>query len=232
MVLADSYYCCGQVREAAKERVFRFISPAKRNRRLDLRRRVHRPRIDHYGANVLRRRGRTIQLGRGPKARRYRIATAERFLEKIGRVFVTFSRRRRGGGFLSLVSNDPALTGPGGGGRLREPMTDRNADQGREAEFGMEPLPDAHTPGHCSAHAYMRHGSSPADPPGPRGAWRKSEKEKDRASPSRIGPASRRSSPPSLASGRPGAGETEASRNHASKIGGTDVATGRVMPIV
>ena len=85
IVLFDSYYLCLPVIRICKEKGYRFVSVAKKNRNFFPNGRLHdKRRLSNYGANVLRRAGRWF-TSRGKK---HRLAT------RVGQLSKSSSKNR------------------------------------------------------------------------------------------------------------------------------------------
>lgn len=102
-VLFDAYYLCPNVTEAWKDRKYRYVGVAKKNRNFfaDDRDRDNR-KLSPCGANVLRRDGRW-QTVRGKK---YRLAQHVGRLLKLGRVKLVFSRRPKQKSWICMATNE------------------------------------------------------------------------------------------------------------------------------
>ena len=103
IVLFDAYYLCPAVTEACRERSFRYVGVAKKNRNFwpDARRRDRR-KLSRYGANLLRREGRQRQVGGKPHCLVHRVGQ----LSKLGRVKLVCSRRLRETTWIALATNE------------------------------------------------------------------------------------------------------------------------------
>ena len=108
-VLFDSYYLCGPVVQACRQRGWHFIGMAKSNRRFHVQGADRRLR--DYGRNFLRRHGQWHRLA-GSKGRQTAYCLAERIgaMNKLGAVKVVFSRRRNESQSVALVTDDLQAT--------------------------------------------------------------------------------------------------------------------------
>lgn len=103
VVLFDAYYLCPTVTRACQRKGFRYVGVAKKNRTFfpDGRPRDKR-RLSRYGANVLRRDGRSIQV----RAKKHRLAERVGRLSKLGRVKLVFSRRPHESCWIALATDE------------------------------------------------------------------------------------------------------------------------------
>jgi SRSO17 transposase len=103
IVLFDSYYLCPSVIRACKDKGYRFVGVAKKNRNFfpDGRPRDKR-RLSKYGANVLKRDGRWSTTN----GKKYRLAVRVGQLSKSGRVKLTFSRRAKEKAWIAIASDE------------------------------------------------------------------------------------------------------------------------------
>ena len=108
-VLFDSYYLCGPVVQACRQRGWHFIGMAKSNRRFHVQ--GDDRRLRDYGRSHLRRHGQWYRLA-GSKGRRtaYRLAERVGTMKKLGAVKVVFSRRRNESQMVALVTDDLQAT--------------------------------------------------------------------------------------------------------------------------
>jgi SRSO17 transposase len=103
-VLFDAYYLCGTVAAACRDRGWHYIGVAKSNRNLVIGGVKHR--VDSFGRNLLRRKGRWHRL-QGLRTRRlYQVAERVGWMKKLGEVKVVFSRRRGERKVVALVTDD------------------------------------------------------------------------------------------------------------------------------
>ena len=108
-VLFDAYYLCDVVADACGARGWHYIGVAKGNRNLVFDGQKHR--IDRYGANLLRRRGRWQRIAGARKNGTYRLAERVGVMKKLGDVKVVFSRRRGERKAFALVTSDLHASG-------------------------------------------------------------------------------------------------------------------------
>jgi SRSO17 transposase len=103
IVLFDAYYLCPTVTQACQRNGFRYVGVAKKNRKLfpDGRSRDKR-RLSRYGANVLRREGRSTKVC----GKNHRLAERVGRLSKLGRVKLVFSRRPHESCWIALTTNE------------------------------------------------------------------------------------------------------------------------------
>jgi SRSO17 transposase len=102
VTLFDSYYLCPAVTTACQQAKFHYIGVAKKNRNFapDGRPRDRR-KLGRYGANVLKRDGRSVKVN----GKRHTLAQRIGWLSKAGRVKLVFSRRPRETAWVTLVTN-------------------------------------------------------------------------------------------------------------------------------
>jgi SRSO17 transposase len=102
VVLFDSYYLCPTVIQACEARRFHYVGVAKKNRNFypDGRPRDKR-KLGRFGANVLRRDGRSVSVG----GKNHRLAERVGRLSKAGRVKLVFSRRPRETAWIAIATN-------------------------------------------------------------------------------------------------------------------------------
>lgn len=102
IVLFDSYYLCPAVIRACEAKGFPFVGVAKKNRNFfpDGRPRDKR-KLGRYGANVLRRDGRSVSVG----GKKHRLAERVGQLSKAGRTKLVFSRRPHEAAWVALATN-------------------------------------------------------------------------------------------------------------------------------
>jgi SRSO17 transposase len=103
IVMFDAYYLCPTVTRACQHNGFRYVGVAKKNRKFfpDGRPRDKR-RLSPYGANVLRREGRSKKV----RGKKYRLAERVGRLSKLGRVKLAFSRRPYESCWITLVTDE------------------------------------------------------------------------------------------------------------------------------
>lgn len=103
IVLFDSYYLCPTVIRACKDKRYRFVGVAKKNRNFfpDGRPRDKR-RLSKYGANVLKRDGRWSTAN----GKKYRLAARVGQLSKSGRVKLIFSRRAKENAWIAIATDE------------------------------------------------------------------------------------------------------------------------------
>jgi len=103
VVLFDSYYLCPAVIHACETRGFRYAGVVKKNRNFfpDGRPRDKR-KLARYGANVLRRDGRSVTVG----GKKHRLTERVGHLSKAGRVKLVFSRRPRESAWIAIATNE------------------------------------------------------------------------------------------------------------------------------
>lgn len=103
IVLFDSYYLCPVVTKACKNKGFRYVGAAKKNRNFFPDGRPHDKRkLKTYGANVLRRVGRWMKT----RGKKHRLAERVGHFKKLGRVKLVFSRRPRESSWIALTTNE------------------------------------------------------------------------------------------------------------------------------
>jgi SRSO17 transposase len=103
IVLFDAYYLCGTVTRACQRKNFRYVGVAKKNRNIfPDGRSGDKRRLSQYGANVLRREGRTVKV----RGKKHRLAERVGRLSKLGRVKVVFSRRPHESCWVALVTDE------------------------------------------------------------------------------------------------------------------------------
>ena len=104
IVLFDSYYLCPTVLRACKNKGFRYVGAAKKNRtfRPDGRP-FDKKRLSTYGPNTLRRLGRWHTI---PNKKNHRLADRVGDLSRAGRVKLVFSRRKSEGSWIALATNE------------------------------------------------------------------------------------------------------------------------------
>ena len=103
LVLFDSYYLCPAVAQACEQAGFRYVGVAKKNRNFTPDGRPHdRRKLSRYGANVLKRDGRTTSV----HSKRHTLAQRVGCLSKAGRVKLVFSRRPGENAWVALVTNE------------------------------------------------------------------------------------------------------------------------------
>jgi hypothetical protein len=103
-VLFDSYYLCANVARAVENKGWHYIGVAKSNRRLTLEGRSHR--LSRYAGNIVRRRGKWMNITGLRRTHAYRVAERIGTMKKLGKVKVVFSRRRSDPRVIALVTND------------------------------------------------------------------------------------------------------------------------------
>ena len=103
-VLFDAYYLCGVVASACRARGWHSIGVAKTNRNLVIDGVKHR--VDSFGRNLLRRRGRWYRIQGLRRSGRYQLAERVGGMKKLGTVKVVFSRRRGDRKGVALVTDD------------------------------------------------------------------------------------------------------------------------------
>jgi SRSO17 transposase len=103
IVLFDSYYLCPAVICACQAQKFPFVGVAKKNRNFfpDGRPRDKR-KLSRYGANLLRRDGRSISVG----GKKHRLVERVGQLSKAGRVKLVFSRRPGESCWIAIATNE------------------------------------------------------------------------------------------------------------------------------
>jgi SRSO17 transposase len=103
IVMFDSYYLCPAVIGACQAKRFPFVGVAKKNRNFypDGRLRDKR-KLSRYGANVLRRDGRSLTVG----GKKHRLAERVGQLSKAGRVKLVFSRRPGETSWITIATNE------------------------------------------------------------------------------------------------------------------------------
>ena len=105
IVLFDSYYLCPKVTKACENRGFRYVGVAKKNRNFAPDGRPNdKRRLGKYGANVLRREGRWMQVG--DKKKKHRLAQRVGRLKSLGRIKLVFSRRPRETSWITITTNE------------------------------------------------------------------------------------------------------------------------------
>jgi SRSO17 transposase len=103
IVLFDSYYLCPTVIRACKEKTYRFVGVAKKNRNFFPNGRLHdKRRLSTYGVNVLRRDGRWCTAN----GKSHRLAARVGQLSKAGRVKLVFSRRARERAWIAMATDE------------------------------------------------------------------------------------------------------------------------------
>jgi SRSO17 transposase len=103
IVLFDSYYLCPPVLRVCKEKRYRFVGVAKKNRNFFPNGRLHdKRRLSKYGANVLRRDGRSCTTN----GKKHRLATRVGQLSKSGRVKIVFSRRAKERAWIAMATDE------------------------------------------------------------------------------------------------------------------------------
>ena len=107
-VLFDAYYLCATVARAVESKGWHYIGVGKSNRRFGTDNRSHH--LKTYGANVLRRSGRWMNVTGLRKTHSYCVAGRTGTMKKLGAVQVVFSRRRGDRKAVALITND--LTRP------------------------------------------------------------------------------------------------------------------------
>jgi SRSO17 transposase len=102
IVLFDSYYLCSTVTRACKARRFPYVGVAKKNRNFfpDGRDRDKR-KLGRYGANALRRHGRTFTV----QGKKYHLAERVGRLSKAGAVKLVVSRRIRERAWIVMATD-------------------------------------------------------------------------------------------------------------------------------
>jgi len=109
IVLFDSHYLCPPVIRACKEKRYRFVGVAKKNRNFFPNGRLHdKRRLSKYGANVLSRAGRWSTA----KGKKHRLATRIGQLSKSGRVKLVFSRRAKERAWIAMATDETRWSGP------------------------------------------------------------------------------------------------------------------------
>ena len=103
IVLFDSYYLCPPVIRICKDKGYRFVGVAKKNRNFFPNGRLHdKRRLSKYGANVLTRDGRWFTTN----GKQHRLATRVGQLSKSGRVKLVFSRRARERAWIAMATDE------------------------------------------------------------------------------------------------------------------------------
>lgn len=103
IVLFDSYYLCPPVIRACKEKAYRFVGVAKKNRNFFPNGRLHdKRRLSTYGVNVLNRDGRWCTAN----GKSHRLAARVGQLSKAGRVKLVFSRRARERAWIAMATDE------------------------------------------------------------------------------------------------------------------------------
>jgi SRSO17 transposase len=103
IVLFDSYYLCPSVIRACKEKAYRFVGVAKKNRNFFPNGRLHdKRRLSTYGVNVLSRDGRWCTAN----GKSHRLAARVGQLSKAGRVKLAFSRRARERAWIAMATDE------------------------------------------------------------------------------------------------------------------------------
>jgi SRSO17 transposase len=103
IVLFDSYYLCPLVIRACKEKAYRFVGVAKKNRNFFPNGRLHdKRRLSTYGVNVLSRDGRWCTAN----GKSHRLAARVGQLSKAGRVKLVFSRRTRERAWIAMATDE------------------------------------------------------------------------------------------------------------------------------
>jgi SRSO17 transposase len=102
-VLFDSYYLCPRVVQACKDRRYRYVGVAKKNRNFfpNGRQRDKR-KLSSYGKNILDRAGRWLDV----RGKKHRLAERIGCLSKAGRVKVVFSRRPGESSWIAMATNE------------------------------------------------------------------------------------------------------------------------------
>ncbi len=103
-VLFDAYYLCDVVADACRARGWHFIGVGKGNRNFTVD--GQRRKLESYGRNLLRRRGRWHRVGGLASSGMYRLAGRTGVMKKLGMVQVVFSRRRNDRKIVALVTDD------------------------------------------------------------------------------------------------------------------------------
>jgi SRSO17 transposase len=103
-VLFDAFYLCPNVVNACKERKWHYIGIGKSNRWFTVG--SVKRKLAKYGRNVLRNSGIWCNISGLRKTRKYRLAERIGRLNKLGRVKVVFSRRRRESKHIAIVTDD------------------------------------------------------------------------------------------------------------------------------
>jgi len=103
IVLFDSYYLCPAVTGVCQAKGFPFVGVAKKNRNFfpDGRPRDKR-KLGRYGADVLRRDGRSTTVG----GKKHRLAERVGRLSKAGRIKLVFSRRPGETSWIAIATNE------------------------------------------------------------------------------------------------------------------------------
>ena len=103
IALFDSYYLCPPVIRACKDRGYRFVGVAKKNRNFYPNGRLHdKRRLSQYGANVLSRDGRWCTAN----GKKHRLAARVGQLSKSGRVKLVFSRRAKERAWIAMATDE------------------------------------------------------------------------------------------------------------------------------
>lgn len=109
-VLFDSGFLNKEVAGACQDRGFHFISVAKSNR-VFYPFAYHRKRkVSSYGPGVIRTHGKTIQLRSSRRPVKFRVAERTGYMRGLGVVKAVFSKRLSDGSFVTLVTDDTALS--------------------------------------------------------------------------------------------------------------------------
>jgi SRSO17 transposase len=109
IVLFDSYYLCPPVIRACKEKRYRFVGVAKKNRNFFPNGRLHdKRRLSKYGTSVLSRAGRWSTAN----GKKHRLATRIGQLSKSGRVKLAFSRRAKERAWIAMATDETRWSGP------------------------------------------------------------------------------------------------------------------------
>ena len=103
IVLFDSYYLCPAVTRACKAKGFPFVGVAKKNRNFYPNSRLRDKRkLGRYGANLLRREGRSTTV----RGKKHRLAERVGQLSKAGRVKLVFSRRPGETSWIAITTSE------------------------------------------------------------------------------------------------------------------------------
>jgi len=103
IALFDSYYLCPPVIRVCKEKGYRFVGVAKKNRNFFPNSRLHdKRRLSKYGANVLSRDGCWFTTN----GKKHRLATRVGQLSKCGRVKLAFSRRAKERAWIAMATDE------------------------------------------------------------------------------------------------------------------------------
>ena len=110
IVLFDSYYMCKVVGRAIKERRFHFVSTLKVNRNIYCGRGQKR-KVGSYGKNTYRRKIKVkVVVTETGQRKVYWAVESKVFLPGFGMVKVVFSKKKRQGKLLTIVSDDVTLS--------------------------------------------------------------------------------------------------------------------------